>query len=502
MDVKTWKANDPSLPTFPASYTVAHVQDLSCTDIKGNNNKYYHLEVQIAGGRARVHSEYGRVGAKNPAKEYRYFDSEADAVKAYEKIIKSKTERKSEPYVKIDLAARAVGSADAQKIVKPVVSGGDKVKQPTSASSKLDPEVQRIVNAFFGATTQFVATNLKCPLGQLSKDQIDQGRDVLDEAKTLINAGQRIVGATRSKLEDLTSRFYSLIPHNFGFKKLDAEALLLSDLVKIAMKEQDLDVFQDAKNASGALESDVDDKYKTLKANLLPIDKANPTFKWLDKLVHDTRASNHGFLGKITVRSIFEVQRHGEGDFSQDSIFLENCEQIAKETDKYNAPHVKSVADRPDLDAKTAKLFDAANVWPVWHGTRNANMTGIVTRGLLIRPAGAVHAGSMFGDGLYFAHQSTKSLNYSSVKGSYWASGKDEVGYLFIADTAFGNLHVAPKSHFYEKPPKGFHSVYGKSGKTDGLMNDEMITYYPTGPKQQHALRYILEIETNPNVKA
>ena len=502
MDVKTWKAADPKLPKFPTGYTVAHVQDLSCTDIKGNNNKYYHLEVQVAGTEARVHSEYGRVGAKNPAKEYRYFDNEADALKAYEKIIKSKTERKSEPYVKIDLAQRDVGSADAKKIVKPVsVTGGDTVKAP-KATSKLDPEVQRIVSDFFSATTSFVATNLKCPLGQLSKDQIDQGRGVLDKAKTLINAGQKVAGKVRSDLEDLTSKFYSLIPHNFGFKKLDAEALLLSDLVKIAMKEQDLDVFQDAKNASNALESDVDDKYKTLKANIVPVDKADPTWKWLDKLVHDTRASNHGFLGKITVRSIFGVQRHGEGDFSQESQFLENAEKIAKETDKYNAPHVKNVKDRPDLDAKTAKLFDAANVWPVWHGTRNANMTGIVTRGLLIRPAGAVHAGSMFGDGLYWAHQSTKSLNYSSVKGSYWASGKDDVGYLFVADTAFGNLHVADRSKFYEKPPKGFHSVYGQAGTTSGLMNDEMITYYPTGPKQQHALRYVLEIETNPKAKA
>lgn len=70
------------------------------------------------------------------------------------------------------------------------------------------------------------------------------------------------------------------------------------------------------------------------------------------------------------------------------------------------------------------------------------------------------------------------------------------------ADTAFGNLHVADKSKFYEKPPKGFHSVYGQAGTTSGLMNDEMITYYPTGPKQQHALRYVLEIETNPKAKA
>ncbi len=46
------------------------------------------------------------------------------------------------------------------------------------------------------------------------------------------------------------------------------------------------------------------------------------------------------------------------------------------------------------------------------------------------------------------------------------------------------------------------HIFQQESGKTDGLQNDEMITYYPTGPKQQHALRYILEIETNPKAKA
>lgn len=494
MDVKTWKATDPKLPSFPKTYKVVSVQDLSCTDIKGNNNKYYHLEIQVAGKQARVHSEYGRVGAKNPAREYRYVAGEADATKVFESIIKAKTQRKNEPYVKIDLAQRSIGSSSAKKIVKKV-TGGTPVKAP-AVKSKLEPEVQRLVNTFFKATSQFVETTLKCPLGQLSREQIDQGREVLDQAKTLVNAGQKLTKKSKGELEDLTSRFYSLIPHNFGFQRLDATKLLLSDLVRIAQKESDLDVFLDAKNAGNALTADIDAKYRSLHAKLTPIDKKDPTFKWLDTLVHKTRATNHKFLGKIVVRSIFEVARDGEGDFSRPSQFIENATKIAVECGKYNAPHVKKIADRPDLDAKTSKLFQKANVWPVWHGTRNANMTGIITRGLLIRPAGAVHAGSMFGDGLYFAHQSTKSLNYSSVKGSYWASGKDETGFLFVADTAFGNMHVADHSKFFRAPPKGFHSVYGKAGKTRGLLNDEMITYYPTGPKQQHALRYVLEIET------
>ena len=498
-DVKAWKATDPKLPSFPKTYKVASVQDLSCTVISGNNNKYYHLELQVSndGKHTRVHSEYGRVGAKNPAREYRYATSESDGQKIFDGIIKSKTTRKKEPYVKVDLAERDIGSAGAKAIKKAVDTSGVAKKAPKSKSD-LEPEVQRIVSTFFNATSSFVATTLKCPLGQLSRDQIDQGRDVLDEAKTLVNAGQKIAGKTKSKLEDLTSKFYSLIPHNFGYKKLDADALLLSDLVKIAMKEADLDVFLDAKNAGSALsgEAEIDEKYQTLKAQLKMVEPKGKVFKWLEKLVHDTRATNHGFLGKITVKSIFAGARPNEGELTNDSQFIANAERIAKECGKYAAPHVKKVSDRPDLDDETATLYEEANVWPVWHGTRNANMAGIVTRGLLIRPAGAVHAGSMFGDGLYFAHQSTKSLNYSSVKGSYWASGNDDAGFLFLADAAFGNMHVAKASEFFRGPPKGCHSVYGKAGTTRGLQNDEMITYYPTGPKQQHALRYILEIET------
>ena len=51
-----YKATDPSLPKFPSDYAVVAVQDLNCTDVVHNNNKYYHLEVQVAKtGAARVH---------------------------------------------------------------------------------------------------------------------------------------------------------------------------------------------------------------------------------------------------------------------------------------------------------------------------------------------------------------------------------------------------------------------------------------------------------------
>ncbi len=515
---KAYKASCPTLPAFPADYAVVAAQDLNCTDVVNNNNKYYHLEVQVArNGAARVHSEYGRVGAKSPAREFRYCASEAEARTVYEAIIREKTGRARDPYVRVALSARAVGSVGAKNVVTPLravpgpgagARGGLALVAAPASRSSLHPEVQRVVSQFFRATGRFVETNLQCPLGQLSRDQIDQGRAVLDRAKALLNTGAP-ARSLRRELDELTNRFYSLIPHNFGYTKLDPDALRLDGLGRVAQKEADLDVFLDAKSVAKSLAAGaaIDEQYASLGAELRYLPPDDATFRWVERLLHETRAKNHGFLGQLSVKSVLAVSRRDEGDLARPTPFLENVGRIGRELahargSAYNAPHVKRVDDRPDLDARLRGLYAAANVWPAWHGTRNANMTGILSRGLLIRPAGAVHAGSMFGDGLYFAHQSTKAINYTSVRGSYWASGADDIGYVFLADVAFGAMHVAPSSHFFREPPRGCHSVYGKQGATGGLVNDEMIVYRPTGPSQQHALRYVVEIQSGTSARA
>ena len=140
------------------------------------------------------------------------------------------------------------------------------------------------------------------------------------------------------------------------------------------------------------------------------------------------------------------------------------------------------------------ELFSKSNTWLCWHGTRSANVVGITKRGLLIRPAGAIHTGSMFGDGKYFAWQSTKSLNYTD--GGYWTGGRsaNSSRFMFLLDVSMGNMYVAPGSHFYKGPPKGFHSVYGKAHKS-GVYNDEMITYDFDQKDTQSRIRYLFEIQ-------
>ena len=53
----------------------------------------------------------------------------------------------------------------------------------------------------------------KMPLGKLSKAQLAKGFDALEEIETAINNK-----ASRPKLQELSSKFYTLIPHSFGRK--------------------------------------------------------------------------------------------------------------------------------------------------------------------------------------------------------------------------------------------------------------------------------------------
>jgi len=297
------------------------------------------------------------------------------------------------------------------------------------------------------------------------------------------------------ELNKLTNQYYSNIPHNFGYTRLNADALRLDDNSKIDRAFDILDVFSDAKNVQSVIykKSAVDSQYETLRARIDYLDPKSPTFKWIDAMIHGTRASNHSALGKLKTHKIFEVNRNEEED-----NWLKSAELIAKKCGKFSPSDVysKFVAEREDVPKELVSLYKNANILPGWHGTRRANMIGITTKGFLIRPSGVVHAGSAYGDGIYWATNSTKSINYCDVRGSYWAQGTNKTAYLFLADVAFGNSKLATGSSFYTKKNiEPYHSVWAKAGK-GGVINDELITYTPTGVGQQHRIRYIIEFET------
>jgi len=126
------------------------------------------------------------------------------------------------------------------------------------------------------------------------------------------------------------------------------------------------------------------------------------------------------------------------------------------------------------------------NVKRLWHGTRAHNILSILKHGLFVPKAGGSYTiqGRMFGDGIYFSDQSSKSLNYSY---GYWDSqAKDTTCFMFLADVAMGKEYTPTGPS--RSLPAGFDSIFAKAGNS-GVLNNEMIV----PDKDQQCHKYLCE---------
>lgn len=126
--------------------------------------------------------------------------------------------------------------------------------------------------------------------------------------------------------------------------------------------------------------------------------------------------------------------------------------------------------------------MDKADVHFLYHGSLNANQWGLITQGPHSNPPKGVQiTGKMFGFGVYFANNSKKSVNYTSLTGSYWAHGDDSTAFLQVYKVAFNNplnLYTWDSSCTkFKKGQIGDHDAVF-AHKTPGfLVNDEIICY-------------------------
>ena len=135
-------------------------------------------------------------------------------------------------------------------------------------------------------------------------------------------------------------------------------------------------------------------------------------------------------------------------------------------------------------ESKKTQLF--------FHGSRSQNWWFILQQGLKIRPAGAVYTGSMFGDGIYFASESDKSLGYTD--NGRWVNGKaSNHVYMGIYEVRVGKQYETKSSDWslnYKKiKDKGCDSTWGQAGPN--LRRHEYIIYR----SEQSTIRFLLEIK-------
>lgn len=318
-----------------------------------------------------------------------------------------------------DVAANGAGGDAKDNSDRPVVE------------SKLTKPVQNLIELIFNqkyvqdALNEMNYDTQKMPLGKLSKGTISRGFQALKDLAAIIDDP-----TTSQEVEQLSNRYYSLIPHAFGRNR----PTIINTNVLLKREIDLLESLSDMKEATEMLKNSLKDdshlnqldrQFQTLGMNEMEaLSPKSSEFNELSDYLTKTKGATHNV--KYAVQDIFRIQRKGE------------FERFDK------SPFAKASGNRRLL----------------WHGSRVTNFAGILGQGLRIAPPEAPATGYMFGKGIYLADMSSKSANYCN----HYQSGGTAL--LLLCEAELGNpVHELTNASYTageDAKAKGMYSTWGK----------------------------------------
>jgi len=407
---------------------------LVLTSVEDNNNKFWEATLY---DNDDVKTRWGRVGVEGQSKTFsgvgqRYIDTKI-------------REKQNKGYKEMQVVGRP-GNTTTKNITT-VQSGA--LKSVAKKQIKYsNPTVEKLIEHLVKVNRHDIVTQSG---GKISVD-IDTGLiktdvgvavtlDTLDRARDYLVAISKCIKksdlASKDFIESL-NEYLMCVPQKVGSRRGWEKNFITSDL----------DV-----QKQGAL---IDSMESTLKA-LANSDSADTDITTQEEKVFDVKLELIEDKQEITrINTLYKSTLQGKHACSH--LKLKNIYDVQIST-------MKAVFEQDG-----AKL---TNIWELWHGTRAANLLSILKSGLIIPSSKAAHVtGRLFGDGVYFSDQSTKSLNYSY---GYWdGASKDNNCFMFLASVAMGKYYV-PRSGV-AKIPTGYDSCFAKAGESS-VINNEMIVY-------------------------
>jgi poly [ADP-ribose] polymerase 2/3/4 len=402
-----------------------------------NNYKYWNAKLYDDGNWT---AEWGRVGCENP-------DSGTwnESKKTLDSVVKSKIKK---GYSHQKTIGEAVVSSGSGTMVKNTdLHAIAKAQLVKSSSPVLDRLIKRFVDAnvhkitsstqiTYNSTTGLFTT----PLGIVTMEGLTDARDLLAKLAPKVRARKFGTDA-----DAILCQYLRIIPQALGMKRFSAETIIPDD--NAIQKQNDL---------IDSLESSYQAMTSAPTTTAAPTKKQETVFQVdldvcndpkerarLERFFENSKKRQHGY-DNIRVREIFVVNIH-----DMTNGFETNTKPIEE----------------------------------VFHGTSQANCLSILKSGLRTSPPStAAIAGKMFGNGVYGAKNSTKSLGYSM--GRWGQGGVGDSGWLFICDFAMGRTYSTQSSC---NQPSGYDSVWAKAGYN--LANDELIVYR----NKQVKIKYLLE---------
>lgn len=410
---------------------------LNQTNLAENNNKFFLIQAleRVDGSGFASWFRWGRVGYSGQT-NLQEFDSAELAIdtftqKFYDKTLNewSKTVFKSfqsfarkYTLLPVDTLTESAAAADGTSAVEVV-----KVEyEPTRLDSAIFDLVKLISSKeMFETELKIAGLDLtRMPLGRISAAMISEGFKILQQIET------ELLGKNRREIfADLSGKFYTVIPHNFGFAK--AISFVINSFDKLRDKTELLESLENVKNGikSEPVSVDekfsirpnpVDDHYARLGCALETVPRDSQAFALIERYKQNTQGETHGLTSKIT--NVYQLQS-GE-------------------------PAVKGRKKTKQMPTKML----------LWHGSRLTNWMSILTEGLKIAPPEAPHTGYMFGKGIYTADCFSKAANYCFVTDT-----RQRTGLVVLCEVDLGTSREVTEADCDagEKLGRQFHSTKG-----------------------------------------
>lgn len=425
------------------------------TMVEGNRNKYWYIRMFSD---FTVQTEFGRVGSKGSISDKK-FDSEAKAEKFYKSKVASKLKGKKDeiPYQKLKVLNDTIKFNSGDVSIESIV---DEQIQTNS------PDTKELIQYFITKNIHNITENtaitynkqtglFETPCGPVTKEGIDEARELLTCISKWISSPNR----DDRKFELLVSEYLMLIPSKVG-RKLNPNDVFgsINDVLNqesiLDSLEATYQTIMESISNHKEDDSEVISKPKMFDVELNLVTDED-VISHIKQLYNDTKNSMHS-CHNMKVNRVFSVKI---------GCMVERFENTGSKV---------------------------GNIKELWHGTRDGNILSILKNGLIIPSDAAGHrTGDMFGRGIYFSDQSTKSLNYSY---GFWSNSRNSsnICYMFLADVAMGNSFLPRTSDWqlHKKILKDntYNSTFAEGGKA-GVRNNEMIIY----KTDQANLKYLVE---------
>jgi predicted DNA-binding WGR domain protein len=396
-----------------------------------NHNKWWQIILYDNGD---VQTNWARVGYDAQSKVFSNAGRDFMEKKIREKLAKGYTEARVIDGSTPESASKIVAKNDLREIAR------SQLLKSASKHPVLDTLIDRLVKSNVHKITSstnitFNATDtggvFQTPLGVVTAEAITEARTLLADTIPFVKNGKYT-----KELERIVSSYLRLIPQNIGMR-FNVQAIL-PDVTAIQKQGDVLDALEASYQAVTSGKAASKDAPKSDDKPLeqvfqvdLDVETGNDAAR-LEQWFEKSKKSQHGY-DRIKVRNVFKVKIH-----------------------------------------QMANAFVADNPKEVFHGTSEANCLSILKSGLRTSPPStAAIAGKMWGNGVYGAINSSKSLGYTYGN---WGQGSGESGWLFICLFALGKPYYPTGYGNCSRPPSGHDSVWATAAKT-GLYHDELIVY-------------------------